>query len=115
MDILRDLQHLVVQRIKLTRYEVQDGVKHRASAAAICAGGVVCWLLAGFDLCLTFAHLLHWSTSPLGSDPAQMPLWACHAVVTASLAVIGAILVQVGRVKYRSLAPIQFSTKDIIP
>jgi hypothetical protein len=65
-------------------------------------------------LCLSLSHLLHWMASPIGTDPAWLPLWACHAVVAAVLVVIGVIVACVGRTKFNSIVPFQNPTTDIL-
>jgi hypothetical protein len=101
--ILGDLHHLVEQQFQLTRREIEDELRQRATATAIFGVGAAFLFLATVVLCLTVAHLLHWLTSPPETDPASLPLWACHGAVAAGLAAIGAILAQVGRVRFRSI------------
>ena len=101
--ILCDLQRLVEQQFELTRQEIEEGLRRRAAAAAVFGLGAGFLFLAAVALCQTLAHLLHWTASPHGIDPASFPLWACHAVVAAVLAVIGVIYAVVGRTKFRSI------------
>ena len=112
--ILGDLQHLVEQQFQLTRREVEDELRQRASAAAVFGLGMGVFLLDAIVLCLTVAHLMHWMASPPGTDPAWLPLWACHAVVAAVLVVIGGILAVVGRAKFRSIDPFQNPVTEIL-
>ena len=105
--ILGDLQHLVEQQFQLTRREIEVELRQRAAAAAVFGIGVGIIVLGAIALCLTLAHLLHWTSSPPGTDPAWLPLWACYAVVTAVLFVIGGITALVGRAKFRSIVPCQ--------
>src|SRR5580704_12187161 len=76
--ILGDLQHLVEQQFQLTRREIEDEIRQRAIAAAIFALGVTVLLVGAIVFCFGLAHLLHWATSPRGTDPAGLPLWVCH-------------------------------------
>lgn len=101
--ILGDLQHLVDQQFQLTRREIEVELRQRAEAAAVIGLGVGFLFLAAISLCLSLSHLLHWAASPIGTDPAWFPLWACHAVVAAVLAVIGVIFAVVGRTKFKSV------------
>ena len=107
--ILGDLQHLVEQQFQLTRREIEDEIRQRAAAAAVFALGVTVVFLGAIVFCLGLAHLLHWATLPPGTDPAWLPLWACHAVVAAVLVVIGGFVVHVGRAKFRSIDPVSQS------
>jgi hypothetical protein len=114
IDILRDLKHLGRQQIKLIRHEIAQGMRQRLIAVAVCGAAVVAALLSVAELCFSAAHLLHWSTSPAGIDPATIPLWGCHAIVAAALALVGTVLGLVGRGKYRAIPPIQISMNDIL-
>ena len=101
--ILGDLQHLVDQQFQLTRREIEVELRQRAEASAVVGVGAGVLLLAAVSLCLSLSHLLHWMASPIGTDPAWFPLWACHAVVAAVLAVIGVSVACVGRTKFKSI------------
>ena len=105
--ILGDLQDLVEQQFQLTRREIEVELRKCAAAAAVFGLGVAILLLAAIALCLTLSHLLHWMASPPGTDPAWLPLWACHAVVSAVFGISGGILTQVGRAKFRAVDPYQ--------
>ena len=112
--ILGDLQHLVEQQFQLTRQEIEDGLRRRAAAAAVFGLGVGCLFLAAIALTQAIANLLHCMAIPNGTDPGWLPLWACHAVVAAILVVSGVILACVGRMKFRSLDPLQNSAIEIL-
>lgn len=112
--ILGDLQRLVEQQFQLTRREIEEELRQRVAAAAVFGLGVGILFLGAIVLCLTAAHLLHWVASPPGTDPAWLPLWACHTVVAAVLAVSGGILAQVGRAMFRSVTPFQNPVTEIL-
>ena len=112
--ILGDLQDLVEQQFQLTRREIEVELRKCAAAAAVFGLGVAILLLAVIALCLTLSHLLHWMASPPGTDPAWFPLWACYAVVATVLIVIGGILTQVGRVRFRTINPYQNPATEIL-
>ena len=101
--ILVDLEHLFVQQLQLTRKEIEQEVRERSVAAAFVVSGFLFFFLAAIVVCLTFAHLLHWATSPSGTDPAQVPLWGCHAIIATLLLVAGGILAQIGRLRLKSV------------
>ena len=112
--IFGDLKRLVEQQFQLTRQEIEDGLRQRAVAAAVVGLGVGILFLAAVALCLSLSHLLHWSASPPSTDPAWLPLWACHAIVAAVLAVSGVTVACVGRTKFKSIDPPQSSATDIL-
>ncbi len=101
--ILVDLEHLVEQQLQLTRREIEEELRQSSVAVAILASGVGFFFLAATALCLAGSHLLHWATSPPGTDPARLPLWECHAIVALLLLVVGGILTQVARIRFRSV------------
>ena len=112
--ILGDLQHLVEQQFQLTRREIEEELRQRAAAAAVFGVGVGFLFLDAIVLCLTLAHLLHWVASPPGTDPAWLPLWACHAVLAAVLTVGGGILALIGRARFRAIDPFQNPATEIM-
>ena len=112
--ILGDLQRLVEQQFQLTRREIEEELRQRVAAAAVFGLGVGILFLDAIVLCLTAAHLLHWVASPPGTDPAWLPLWACHTVVALVLTVSGGILAQVGRARFRSVTPFQNPVTEIL-
>ncbi len=112
--IIGDLQHLVQQQFQLTRMQVADELRGRVAAVAVLGSGVLLLLVSAIFVCLSASHLLHWLTSPPGIDPASLPLWACHAVVTLVLGLIGGILVSLGRARFRSILPFRNPVTEII-
>ena len=112
--IIGDLQHLVQQQFQLTRMQIAAELRERVVAAALLATGVLLMLVSTIFVCLSASHLLHWMTSPIGIDPASLPLWACHAVVAAVLGLTGGILACVGRAKFSSILPFRNPVTEII-
>ena len=100
--ILGDLHHLVQQQFELTRREIEVELRQYAAAGAILGLGAAMLLVSGIAVSLALSHLLHWTMSPAGTDSASFPLWACHGVVAAGFAVVGAIMVSTGRARFRS-------------
>jgi hypothetical protein len=104
--ILNDFQDLARQQFALIKAEcLSDWQKTKEVGLILClslvpaVGGTI--LLA-----FMFAHLLHWLTMPVGSDPASIPLWACYGITGAILMGIGAALFVVGMRKLQSLNPL---------
>ncbi len=112
--ILGDLQHLVEQQFQLTRREIEDEIRQRAIAAAVCGGGAVALFLSAVVFSLGLVHLLHWATLPRGTDPAWLPLWVCYALVAAVLAVAGGSVLQIGRVKFSSIDSFQNPLTELL-
>jgi len=104
--IVNDIQDLVKQQLQLTRREIEEDLRKTKEAASILALGLAIAFLGAIPFCLMLVHLLHWLASPALTDPARLPLWACHGVVAVVLFVLGASLAAVGRQKFKSVHPL---------
>ena len=112
--ILGDLQQLVDQQFQLTRREIEVELRQRAEATAVFGLGMGFLFLAAISLCLSLSHLLHWLASPIATDPAWFPLWACHAAVAVVLAIIGVIVACAGRTKFKSIESFHNPLNEIL-
>lgn len=101
--ILGDLQHLVAQQLELTRREIEDELQQRTTATAVIGMGLGFLFLAAVELCMATAYLMHWMSTSQGGDQASLPLWACHGIVAAGLSMIGIVVSQIGRARFRSI------------
>jgi len=110
--IIEDVQHLVKQQIAITRQEIVEDVSKAKDATKLYVAGVGVSLVGTVSLCFAIVHLLHWVTSPAGTDVAAFPLWACHATVGAGMALIGAILVWSGEIKWNTINPLHNPAAD---
>jgi len=91
--IVDDVQELIVQQVKLTRAEIGADVRKAGEIAFMFATGAGILLLGAILACLMLVYLLHWLTSPAGSDVATIPLWACFGIVGAAFGILGGCLV----------------------
>jgi uncharacterized membrane protein YqjE len=100
--ILSDAQDLFKQQMALLRSEVQEDFQKTKEAGIALTGGLVLALLGSIFLCLTLVHLLSWAFP-------NLPLWVCHGLVGAPLAILGAVLIYGGFTKLKStnLVPTQ--------
>lgn len=96
-DIISDVQLLFEQQLKLMQYEFEEEVHRRTVAISLVASGVAVTFIAAVILCVMCAHLLHWATSPVGTDPAWLPMWGCYGIVTGVLSITATIMVLAGR------------------
>jgi len=104
--IIDDFERLLKQQIELARAEIiNDARKARDAALSLAAGAAVSFL-AAVSLFFALVHLIHWASSPTGTDPAWIPLWGCFAIVGAVFAVAGAILLMTAAMKLKSIDPL---------
>lgn len=102
--ILGDLQRLVEQQFQLTRREIAAEVQQRSGAAAIGIIGIAMVFLSSLEFCLAATHWLHWATSAATADPAQLPLWTCHAIVALVLMIVGGITLWLGQARFNAIS-----------
>ena len=112
--IVGDLQQLVEQQLQLTRHEIEEELHQRAGAATILFVGVALLFLDAMVVCQSLALLLHWATSPTGTDPAWFPLWMCYATVAGVLVGMGGIVTQIGRSRFKSTVKAKNPATEIL-
>lgn len=112
--IVGDLQQLVEQQFQLTRQEIEEELRQRSAAATILFVGVALLFLDAMIVCQSLALLLHWATSPAGTDPAWLPLWMCYATVAAALVTVGGIVTHVGRSRFKSTVKAKNPATEIL-
>jgi hypothetical protein len=104
--ILDDVQDLVKQQVQLTRKEIELEMHKVAEAAQFFALGGAVLFFGVFMLGLMLVHLVHWATSPAGTDPATIPLWGCYAIIGGPLAILGGILAWMGSQRLSAINPL---------
>jgi hypothetical protein len=112
--ILDDVQKLVKQQMQITRKEVTEEIQNVAQAAVFFAAGAAVLFFGTLILGFGLVHLLHWATAPAGSDPASLPLWACHAIVGGPLGLLGLVLTWLGYRKVTSINPLHNPAADAL-
>jgi hypothetical protein len=101
--IIDDFRDLVRQEVLLGRKMVADDLRKSREAGLLWGIGIGVAFLGGVAFCLMLANLLHAITSPAGSDPAAIPMWACHGIVALVMTIGGAILIGLGQQKFDSI------------
>jgi hypothetical protein len=104
--ILGDFQDLLRQQFALIKAECLEDWRKTKEAGLLLALSIVPMASGGMLLAFMLAHLLHWATTPSGSDPASLPLWACFGIVGVVLVGIGAVLFVMGLHNLRSMDPL---------
>ena len=101
--IVKDVQDLVKQQLGLMRQEVAAELRMSVRPATLLAVGFAFCLAAAFALCLMVAHLLHWVVAPAGSDPSQLPLWACYAITAGAFLAGGGAVLLAAKKKFEAI------------
>jgi Putative Actinobacterial Holin-X, holin superfamily III len=97
--IVNDAKELLLQEVALTKLEVQYELR-KAKTKAIALGiGIGVSTLGGVLLMLMLVHVLAALT--------VVPLWGCYGIVGGVLAVLGGVLLAVGKTKADQL--------DVVP
>ena len=102
---LCDLQLLFEQQFQLTRCEIEQEFRQRATAVALLAAGVVTCLLSGMMMCLSAAHGIHFSLQRTAAgDSTFAPLWVCYAIVGVVNGAAAILLLWLGRRQIRRVS-----------
>jgi len=112
--IINDFGDLIRQEIRFARAEVKSDLVKTREAVTILAIGIGIASVGGLLLAWMLVHLLHWMTSPAGSDAATLPLWACFGIVGAVFAVLGGILLQMAVRKFQSFSMLPEKTAETV-
>jgi hypothetical protein len=100
VGIVGDLQRLVEQQVQLTRREVEEELRLRATSSAVIAFGMAVLFLAAILLCQAAVHYMYELTNPMAAASGGLSLGSCHAVLAAILGVVGAIIAIIGRAQF---------------
>jgi len=95
--IIDDAQRLIEQQITLLKHDVRKDIQHAKNTAVLLGAGVGVLAAAGLLLLFMLVHLLEWLTRP------DLPLWACYAIVGGALALVGGIVLYLGKKKLDAL------------
>jgi hypothetical protein len=102
-DVLSDLQLLIEQQFQLTRCEIEDEFRQRVTAAAIFGAGLANWLVSLMLASLAAANGIYSAMLPPLKVNTEMPLWGCQLGVAGILFVVGALLIILGRRRFRDV------------
>jgi hypothetical protein len=104
--IIDDVQHLVKKQLQLTRQEIIEDFRKAKEATWLYTLGAGAFLVGGVSLCFALAVLLHTLSSSAVTDPASLPLWACHAIVGAIMVVVGGVFTWAGAERCHTINPL---------
>jgi hypothetical protein len=97
--IVNDAQTLIRQQLTLFQTEIRNDVQRTKNASIPLAIGAIVALLAGIFLCLALVHVIHyvWPSAPE---------FCAYATVGLVLAVIGGVLIYMGKSKFDAFSPL---------
>jgi hypothetical protein len=87
--IINDLGDLIRQEIRFARTEIKSDVRKTTRASAVLALGVGAACLGVVLVALMTVYLIHYLSSPAGTDPGTIPLWGCYGIVAAVFLAVG--------------------------
>ncbi len=102
-DVLSDLQLLIEQQFQLTRCEIEDEFRQRFFATGILGAGLANWLVSLMLASLAAANGVYSALLPNAKISTGVPLWGCQLGVAGVLFVVGALLITVGRRRFRDV------------
>jgi len=114
--IVDDALELTKQQFAMLKAEVRSDLHKLVTGLIPLFCAVAPALLGGLMACFALVRLIHWATLPAGQnvDPAALPLWACYAVVSAGLLVLGGILFGIGYYRLKSVNPLPEQTAQAL-
>jgi hypothetical protein len=95
--IIEDAEKLIEQQFELLKLDVRKDIQRAKDATVLLGAGVGVLAAAGLLLLFMLVHLLFWLAGP------QLPLWACFAIVGGVLAIIGGVVLYLGKQKLDTL------------
>jgi len=108
--IINDISDLIRHEVRFAKTEIKADLRKTREAVTVLALGAGTGVLGIILLALMLVHLLHWLSSPAGTDTAAIPLWGCFGIVSAVFLVVGAALGWVGYKRFESFNPLPDQT-----
>jgi hypothetical protein len=112
--IIRDIGDLIRHEIRFARTEIRQDLRKTQQAALVLALGAGTAVLGAMLLGLMLVFLLHWSSSPAGTDPGQIPLWGCFGIMAAVSLVVGSAVAYAGVKMMQSFNPLPDQTAQTV-
>jgi len=112
--IISDIGDLIRHEIRFARTEIRQDLRKSQQAATVLALGAGTAVLGAIFLGLMLVFLLHWSSSPAGTDPGQIPLWGCFGIISAVFLVVGSAVAYAGCKMFASFNPMPDQTAQTV-
>ncbi len=113
-EIVTDIGDLIGQQMQFAKAEVKADLRKSMAPAALFALGAGSVFIALLFFGLMLVHLLHWLTATVEADPARLPLWGCHAIVTVVFLASGAVLMGMGYRLWDAFKPLPTKTAQTL-
>lgn len=112
--IVNDIGDLIRQEVRFARAEIKADLSKTREASTLLALGVGTAALGTILLTLMLVYLLHWLSSPTGTDPGSIPLWGCFGIVSAVFLALGAAVSWAGYKKFESFTLLPEKTAQTV-
>jgi len=112
--IVNDVGELIKQQFQFATAEVKSDLHKTAETARLFGVAAVMGVLGMLILSLTLVHLLYWLTLPAGGDPAGLPLWACHGIVSLLFLAVAGALFYAGKKKIEASSLLPEQTAETV-
>jgi hypothetical protein len=112
--IINDLGDLIRQEIRFARTEIKSDVRKTTRASAVLALGVGAACLGVVLVALMTVYLIHYLSSPAGTDPGTIPLWGCYGIVAAVFLAVGSGVAWMGYNTLQKINPLPDETAQSV-
>jgi len=112
--IINDISDLIRQEVRFAKTEIKTDLRKTREAVTVLALGAGTAVLGVLLLALMLVFLLHWLSSPAGTDLGAIPLWGCFGIVSAVLLVAGGVLGWMGYKRMQSFNPLPDETAQSV-
>jgi hypothetical protein len=112
--IINDLGDLIRQEIRFARTELKSDVRKTTRASAVLALGVGAACLGVVLVALMTVYLIHYLSSPAGTDPGTIPLWGCYGIVAAVFLAVGSGVAWMGYNTLQKINPLPDETAQSV-
>jgi len=88
-ELVSDAKQLLRQEVALAKHEIQEEIRKTKVAVVSLGAGIGIAALGGLLLIIMLVHLLNALT--------ELPLWACYGIVGGICALVGIVLLYLGK------------------
>jgi uncharacterized membrane protein YqjE len=103
-DIVSDAEELVQEQLNLFKAEIKEEIRDAKQAVLPLIAGAGVLVIGAFLACFTAVYVLNYAT--------RLELWACFAIVTAAVGIVGGVVLAVGLEKLKEVKPIPEKSLD---